>query len=136
MLPGIAPSNVSSNQERRCSRPDRLQPRHPVQAAVRPDGAAWTWPRTSAIATMPARGAHQHELDARIAAWTADQDIDALLPRLEAAGLATGRIYRAPDMLKDPQFAARESIVTVAHPVFGQIKMQNAFPSSRRRPAA
>jgi formyl-CoA transferase len=31
-------------------------------------------------------------------------------------------------MLKDPQFIARDSIVEVAHPVFGTVKMQNAFP--------
>jgi formyl-CoA transferase len=31
-------------------------------------------------------------------------------------------------MRKDPQFAARQSIVEVAHPVFGTVKMQNAFP--------
>jgi formyl-CoA transferase len=31
-------------------------------------------------------------------------------------------------MLKDPQFAARDSIVEVPHPVFGAVKMQNAFP--------
>jgi formyl-CoA transferase len=31
-------------------------------------------------------------------------------------------------MLKDPQFVARESIVDGAHPVFGTVKMQNAFP--------
>ncbi len=42
--------------------------------------------------------------------------------------MAAGRVYRAPDMLADPQFAAREAIVEVPHPVFGAVKMQNAFP--------
>jgi formyl-CoA transferase len=31
-------------------------------------------------------------------------------------------------MLDDPQFAARDAIVEVPHPVFGAVKMQNAFP--------
>ena len=57
----------------------------------------------------------QAELDARIAAWTADQAIDDLLPKLEAAGLATGRIYRAPDMLEDPHFIARKAIIERFH---------------------
>lgn len=132
VLPGIAPSNVyptksgeliliGANQDtlfkRLCDlmgRPDLAEdPRYHDHAA---------------------RGAHQGELDARIAAWTADHEIDDLLPRLEAAGLATGRIYRAPDMIEDPQFAARESIVTVPHPVFGAIKMQNAFPKLSETP--
>jgi len=47
---------------------------------------------------------------------------------LEAEGVPCGRVYTAPDMLADPQFAAREAIVTVDHPVFGPVRMQNVFP--------
>jgi formyl-CoA transferase len=126
VLPGIAPSNVYPTKSGELvligANQDTLFKRL-CDLMSRPDLAEDVRYRDHA-----ARGAHQHELDARIAAWTADQDIDDLLPKLEAAGLATGRIYRAPDMIEDPQFVARESIVTVAHPVFGQIKMQNAFP--------
>jgi formyl-CoA transferase len=126
ILPGIAPSNVYPTRSGELvligANQDTLFKRL-CDLMGRPDLADDVRYRDHA-----ARGAHQHELDARIAAWTADQDIDDLLPKLEAAGLATGRIYRAPDMIDDPQFVARESIVTVAHPVFGQIKMQNAFP--------
>ena len=39
-------------------------------------------------------------------------------------------------MLADPQFAARESIVSVPHPVFGEVKMQNAFPRLTETPGA
>jgi formyl-CoA transferase len=46
------------------------------------------------------------------------------------------RVFRAPDMLEDPQFAAREAIVTTDHPVFGPIRMQNAFPKLSRTPGA
>ena len=45
-----------------------------------------------------------------------------------------GRIYRAPDMLQDPQYRARDSIVETDHPVFGRIKMQNAFPKMSETP--
>ncbi|MDB5456837.1 MAG: L-carnitine dehydratase/bile acid-inducible protein [Caulobacter sp.] len=75
-----------------------------------------------------ARGAHQARLDAHIGAWTGTREIGALLALLEDKGVAAGRVYRAPDMLDDPQFQARDSIVEVAHPVFGKVKMQNAFP--------
>jgi formyl-CoA transferase len=132
VLPGIAPSNVYPTRSGELvligANQDTLFKRL-CDLMGRPDLAEDVRYRDHA-----ARGAHQNELDARIAAWTADQDIDDLLPRLEAAGLATGRIYRAPDMLKDPQFAARQSIVTVAHPVFGEIKMQNAFPRLTETP--
>lgn len=132
VLPGIAPSNVYPTKSGELvligANQDTLFKRL-CDLMGRPDLAEDVRYRDHA-----ARGANQAELDARIAAWTLDQDIDALLPKLEAAGLATGRIYRAPDMIEDPQFVARESIVTVPHPVFGEIKMQNAFPRLTQTP--
>lgn len=132
VLPGIAPSNVYPTKSGELvligANQDTLFKRL-CDLMGRPDLADDVRYRDHA-----ARGAHQAELDARIAAWTADQEIDDLLPKLEAAGLATGRIYRAPDMIADPQFAARESIVTTPHPVFGRIKMQNAFPKLTETP--
>lgn len=134
VLPGIAPSNVYPTKSGELvligANQDTLF-RRLCDLMGRPDLADDVRYRDHA-----ARGVNQAELDARIAAWTLDQDIDALLPKLEAAGLATGRIYRAPDMIADPQFVARESIVTVPHPVFGEIKMQNAFPRLTETPGA
>jgi formyl-CoA transferase len=80
------------------------------------------------------RGQNQGELDAIIAEWTSRQTLDALLAKLEAKGVPASRVFRAPDMLEDPQFQARETIVTTHHPVFGQIRMQNAFPKLSRTP--
>ena len=132
VLPGIAPSNVYPTRSGELvligANQDTLFKRL-CDLMGRPDLAEDVRYRDHA-----ARGAYQGELDARIAAWTADQEIDDLLPKLEAAGLATGRIYRAPDMIEDPQFLARDSIVTTPHPVFGQIKMQNAFPKLSETP--
>jgi crotonobetainyl-CoA:carnitine CoA-transferase CaiB-like acyl-CoA transferase len=79
-----------------------------------------------------ARGEHQAELDELIGAWTQSMDADALLELLEAKGVPAGRIFRAPDMLADPQFQARESIVAVAHPEFEDLRMQNVFPRMSR----
>ena len=45
-----------------------------------------------------------------------------------------GRVFRAPEMLDDPQYAAREAIVAVDHPVFGKVRMQNAFPRLSETP--
>ncbi|PXA86395.1 formyl-CoA transferase [Caulobacter sp. D4A] len=126
VLPGIAPSNVYPTRSGELvligANQDTLFKRL-CELMGRPDLAEDPRYRDHA-----ARGINQAELDARIAAWTLDQDIDDLLPKLEAAGLACGRIYRAPEMLADPQFQARDSIVSAPHPVFGQVKMQNAFP--------
>lgn len=75
-----------------------------------------------------ARGEHQAELDARIARWTQTMTAEALLAHLESNGVPAGRIYRAPEMLEDPQFKARESIVDVPHRHFRHLKMQNVTP--------
>jgi formyl-CoA transferase len=132
ILPGIAPSNVYPTRSGELiligANQDTLFKRL-CDAMGRPELATDARYRDHA-----ARGVNQLQLDATIAGWTVERDIDDLLPLLEDAGLAIGRVYRAPDMLKDPQFAARQSIVEVAHPVFGTVKMQNAFPRLSETP--
>ena len=85
-------------------------------------------------ASHGARGVHAEELDAVIANWTADHEADVLLDKLAAAGVPAGRIYQAKDMLADPHFAAREAIVRVAHPEFGDVAMQGVFPRLSKTP--
>ena len=79
-------------------------------------------------ATHGARGAHAGELDALISDWTRDQQAGPLLETLHASGIPAGLIYRARDMLADPHFRAREAIIRLAHPEFGELPMQNVFP--------
>ena len=47
-------------------------------------------------------------------------------------GVPAGRIFRAPDMLSDPHYQARESIVRVPHPDFEDLRMQAVFPRMSR----
>jgi formyl-CoA transferase len=82
------------------------------------------------------RGVNQHELDAIIAEWTARFALPDLIALLESKGVPASRVFRAPDMLEDPQFQARDAIVTTDHPVFGAIRMQNAFPKLSRTPGS
>ena len=79
---------------------------------------------------------NQHELDAIIAEWTSGFSLPDLLALLETKGVPASRVFRAPDMLEDPQFAAREAIITTDHPVFGPIRMQNVFPKLSRTPGS
>jgi formyl-CoA transferase len=80
------------------------------------------------------RGAHQKELDELIGRWTAGQRTRALLALMDTHGVPAGQIYRAPEMLEDPHFAAREAIVSVPHPQFGKIRMQNVVPKLSETP--
>ena len=75
-----------------------------------------------------ARGENQSELDEIISAWTRQFDAGELLALLEQHAVPAGRIYRAPEMLTDEHFIARESIVETEHPKYQDLKMQNVFP--------
>jgi formyl-CoA transferase len=83
-----------------------------------------------------ARGSNQHELDERIGAWSRGLTTTALLELLAQPETAvpSGLIYRAPDMLADPHFKAREAIVTTQHPRFGELRMQNVAPKLSATP--
>ena len=80
------------------------------------------------------RGAHQKELDELIARWTANHSTHELLELMDRQGVPAGQIYRAPEMLEDPHFAARAAIVTVDHPQFGKLRMQNVAPKLSETP--
>lgn len=75
-----------------------------------------------------ARGTNQRELDEIIARWTGSLGTPELLALLEKHGVPSGLIYRTPDMLEDPHFAARAAIVSTPHPHFGSLRMQNVAP--------
>lgn len=86
--------------------------------------------------TNSARSEHQEELDGIVGAWAASVPADELLERLHEAGVPAGRIYQAKDMLADPQYAARQAIVRLAHPVLGDFPMPGVFPRLSDTPGA
>ena len=132
VLPGIAPSNVYPAAEGEMiligGNGDTIFAR--LAEAMGMSGLA----ADPLYATHAARGVNQAALDEIIGAWTRERRLDDMLALLEAHGVPCGRVFRAPDMLADPQFAARQSIVTTDHPVFGPIRMQNAFPKLSETP--
>ena len=126
ILPNVAPSNVYPTADRQmiliAANQDTVFKRL-ADAMGQPELASD--PR---YATHSARGRHQEELDRLIGEWSATIPAETLLQRLNDHGIPAGRIYRAPEMLADPHFQARETIVRVPHPVFGSLAMQNVFP--------
>ena len=138
ILPGIAPSNVYSCKDGEYmigANKDSLW-RRLAEAMGRPEFG--DDPR---YATHLARGTNQLELDGLINAWTRTLTVDALDALMTQCSIPAGRVYRAPEMIADPHFQAREAIIDVETERYGTLKMQNAFPklsvtpSSVRHPA-
>ncbi len=125
ILPKVAPSNVYPTRDGElliAANQDSVF-RRLAEAMGRPELA--DDPR---YATHTARGEHQAELDALVSDWTRDFESAALMDLLVSHGVPAGKIYKAPDMLEDPHFKAREAIVRVPHPEFPNLWMQNVFP--------
>jgi formyl-CoA transferase len=133
VLPGIAPSNVYRCEDGEYmigANNDAIFARL-CQAMGRPELAS-----DVRYATHVARGARQTELDELIEAWTQTLTVDALEALMLEHSVPAGRIYRAPEMLADPHFAAREAIVEVPHPRWQGLKMQNVLPKLSATPGS
>jgi len=132
-LAGIAPSSVypcvdgeiliAANQdsvfERLCTAIERTE-----------------WVKDTRFIDHRARGAHQDLLDDLIADWTRTRTMAEVEALMIDVGVPSGRVNRAPEMLADPHFAAREAIVDVDHPMIANLKMQGVFPKLSRTPGA
>lgn len=132
ILPGIAPSNVyicSDGEYMIGANKDEIFQRL-AQVMGQPELADDT-----RYATHIARGKNQIELDALINRWTATLPVAEVDRLMTENSIPAGRVYRAPEMLADPHFAAREAIVEVETERYGSIKMQNAFPKLSATPS-
>ncbi|MEO1404981.1 MAG: CoA transferase, partial [Pseudomonadota bacterium] len=124
-LPNIAPSNVytckdgdyiiAANQDTIFKRLAEAMDRPELASDVR-------------YATHVARGANQDKLDALINDWTRTKTVAELEALMDEHAVPSGKIYRAPDMMDDPHYRAREAIVSVPDADWGEIPMQNTFP--------
>lgn len=132
ILPNIAPSNIYPTKDGDtfliAGNQDTVFHRL-AHAMGRPDMA-----EDPRYRTHIARGKNQAELDEIIAAWSATLTTDELEALMASSGVPAGRIFRAPEMLADPHFAAREAIIAVPDEVFGEVRMQNIFPRLKGTP--
>lgn len=80
------------------------------------------------FSTHTARGLNAVELDGIIDDWTQTKTIAEVDQLMEASAVPAGGLYRAPEMLKDPHFIAREAIIDTPTEQWPDLKMQNVFP--------
>lgn len=132
ILPNVAPSNVYPTSDGQmvliAANQDTVFKRL-AEAMGRSE-----WADDPRYATHSARGESQQELDDLISEWTVTLTADELMARMEEHAVPAGEIYRAPEMLSDPHFAARDSIVRLEHPDFGEFPLQNVAPKLSATP--
>lgn len=132
-LPGIAPSNVY-----RCKDGEYLIGANQDSVFGRLCEAMGK----SELATDPryvdhiSRGRNQDELDSLVEEWTSQRTIAEVEAAMIEHSIPAGNIYRPADMMADPHFQARSSIVDVEHPRWTNLKMQNVFPKLSRTPGS
>jgi formyl-CoA transferase len=134
ILPNVSPSNVYPTRDSKmiliAANQDTVFKRL-TEAMDRPDLA-----EDERYMTHSARGANQQELDDIISQWTQTVNADELESLMEQYGIPSGKIYRAPEMLADAHFKAREAIIKTMHPKFGEMRMQNVAPKLSATPGS
>ena len=132
ILPGIAPSNVYSCKDGPFmigGNQDAIFGRL-TQAMGQPELAS-----DPKFVDHLSRGRNQTELDEIVNAWTAKLTIEEVDALMIEHSIPAGRVYTAKDMLEDPHFKERSSIVEVETERRGKLKMQNAFPRFSKTPS-
>ncbi|MDQ3386341.1 MAG: CoA transferase [Actinomycetota bacterium] len=86
------------------------------------------WAEEDRYATHHARGENMAELDEEISAWTRERSVEEVLEAMAEAGVPSGKVFTAKDMVEDEHYAARENVVTVEDPEIGAFPMQNVVP--------
>ena len=132
ILPGVAPSNVYPTRDGKlvviAGNQDTVFKR--LAAAMgQPELAD-----PERFGLHAERGARQEELDAIVSEWTESLDEPDLCSALEEHAVPFGTLYRAPEMLEDAHFRARESIIRMLYKDGREIAMQNVFPKLSETP--
>lgn len=83
---------------------------------------------------IKARLAQRAEVNRIVGAWTASLPQDELLAVLKAGEVPSGPIYNVADIFADPQYEAREDLVTMGDERIDSITMPNVFPVLSRTP--
>ena len=134
VLPGVAPSNVyptsdgaevvvAANADSVFARLCKAMGRSELAEDTR-------------FATHGARGENMAAIDDIVGGWTGSLACDEILTILDEHGVPAGRIFTAPDMLRDPQYLAREMVRRVTSTQGWDVPMTGIVPRFTATPGA
>jgi len=132
-LSGIAPSNVYPTRDGQvllAANQDSVFRR--LTAAMGSPQLA----RDPRFVDHKSRGANMAELDEVIATWTRRHGTDEILSMLHEAAVPCGRVYEPADMVEDPHFRARRSLVEIEDGDHGTLIMPGVVPKLSATPGA
>jgi formyl-CoA transferase/succinyl-CoA--D-citramalate CoA-transferase len=134
VLPGVAPSNVYPTSDGAevviAANADNVYARL-CKAMGRPELAD-----DERFSKHGPRGANAEVLDELITGWTSTLPCDEVLEVLDEHGVPAGRIFSAPDMLRDPQYLAREMVQRVTSAQGWEVPMTGIVPRFTGTPGA
>ncbi len=84
----------------------------------------------------PSRIANDEELDGIICEWIAARSAEEVMDQLSRGDVVAGPVLDIAGIFADPQYAARENIVTVDDPDVGPLKMPGIVPRFSRSEGA
>ncbi|MBA3477615.1 MAG: CoA transferase [Lautropia sp.] len=132
-LPGIAPSNAypcADGWVLIAGNGDSIFQRL-MRALDRPDLAS-----DPGLAGNAGRAARSAELDAAIGDWTSQHSVDDALSVLDVARVPSGRIYTIEDIVRDPQYQAREMLLQTRTQSGVQLDVPGIVPKLDRTPGS
>ena len=92
------------------------------------------WLDDPELAESDGRKRREDELDARIEGWCRTRSREEVTETLQRVRVAALPVLDARDLHDSPHLAERGFFVELPHPVFGSVKMQNAFPKMSETP--
>lgn len=92
------------------------------------------WASDPRYTTNPERTKRPAEVDALVGEWFAEHTLEEAQQILDSAGVPVSPIYSIADIFSDPQYAAREDIITPEDPEIGEVPMPGVLPRFSRTP--
>jgi len=82
------------------------------------------------------RAANRQAIDALVEDWTREHTLAELVHLLDEADVPSSPIYSIADAVKDPQYQARGTLLSVEHPRVGRMQMPAVIPRLSETPGA
>jgi formyl-CoA transferase len=94
------------------------------------------WSDDPRFATNPDRTAHADDVDAAVGGWFAGHTAEEAQRILDSAGVPVSPIYSIADIFADPQYQARQDIISSVDPSIGPVPMPAVLPRFSRTPGS